>query len=440
MDTHSYQAYYFIGIGGIGMSALARFFNAMGKTVGGYDRTQTLLTLAIEKEGISVHYADDITCVESVFLEKNNTLVIYTPAIPENHTELNYFLKNGFQLIKRAAVLGLITRQFKGIAVAGTHGKTTVSTLTGHLLFQSAVKAAAILGGISINYQTNLLLPKPDDEFVVVEADEYDRSLLQLYPYLAVVTALDADHLDIYGDRDAIVDTFNQFVSQINSGGILIHKYGLDWNFAKRSDIRIFSYSIDYGDFHTQSLKLIDGYYHFDLIGPGVCFRNLILNVPGLVNVENAIVASASAFLCGASESEIRAGLLSFTGIRRRMEYVVREDNQIYIDDYAHHPAELAAAIDSVRRLFPERNIKGIFQPHLYSRTRDFATGFAESLSMLDELILLDIYPARELPIDGVTSEIILDKVTLEKKSIMTKLEVLEYLSKCEVDILLTLG
>ncbi len=443
MNTTQFDTYYFIGIGGIGMSALARFFNAMGKQVSGYDRTRTSLTDQLVEEGIAVHFEDNIELIDPAFKKKDSTLVIYTPAVPKDHTELVFFQESGFVVMKRAQVLGVLTSESKALAVAGSHGKTTVSTMLGHLLYQSQVKASAVLGGIATNYNSNILLPKPDNEYTVVEADEFDRSLLQLHPRMAIVTALDADHLDIYGTKEELKKTFSQFISQIQDGGVLLYKKGIDLSIPENSEnrIRLFEYAVEEkADFQAENIKRDRAFYSFDLVTPTETLRNLKLGIPGLINLENAIAAASIAFLVGASESEIRDSLLSFRGIKRRFEYVVDNPEQVYIDDYAHHPEELKAIISSVKAIYPDKKITGAFQPHLYSRTQDFAEGFAESLNLLDEIILLDIYPAREEPIPGVTSQIVFDQIKNTNKQLIKKEELLETVANKEIEVLLTLG
>jgi UDP-N-acetylmuramate--alanine ligase len=440
MNLSEIKYIYFIGIGGIGMSALARYFAHKGCKVAGYDRTSSSLTETLEKEGIAIHYDDDLKQIPAGFRDDiNQTLVVFTPAIPSDHSELNFFRSNSFKVIKRAEVLGLITRSMRGIGIAGTHGKTTTTTLTSHLLQSSAVKCNAFLGGISKNYGTNLLLS--DSKWVVIEADEYDRSFLQLTPEIAIVTSTDADHLDIYGNKSEVLKSFHQYAERIRPGGFLISKSGIDAKFNDINGITRYQYSVadTTADFHTVNLRTEDGLYHYDLVTPMGLIENLILGLPGLMNVENSVAAISAALLAGASPDEIRVALKTFNGVQRRFDYHIRRNDLVYIDDYAHHPEELKASITSARKLYPDRKLTGIFQPHLYTRTRDFAAEFAQSLSLLDELILLDIYPARELPIEGVTSNIILDKVTC-KKELCRIDQVLDILHNRELDVLLTMG
>jgi UDP-N-acetylmuramate--alanine ligase len=433
------QKVYFIGIGGIGMSALARYFNAGSCEVCGYDRTETPLTRALCSEGISVHYEDNIELVrESFKTGKEDVLVVYTPAVPEDHSELRWFRQHGYNLKKRSQVLGMISESKKTIAVAGTHGKTSVSTMTAHLLTFAGISCDAFLGGISKNYHTNLLLAQ-DSRFLVAEADEYDRSFLQLHPCIAVVTATDADHLDIYGTHTRLKEAFGQFVSRIAPGGILIVKHGLQF---ETKDITVFSYSLDNSsaDFFAGNISTEGGYYTVTVHTPCGEIENLRIGVPGLVNVENSVAAIAAAMLSGVQAGKIREAMAAFEGVQRRFDYRIKNENIVYIDDYAHHPEELRFTIESVRELYPGKRITGIFQPHLYTRTRDFAGTFAESLGLLDALILLDIYPAREKPIDGVDSNMILNKVNIADKCVCTKEKLLSVLKGRDVEVLLTLG
>lgn len=441
MDFSKIQNVYLVGIGGIGMSALARYFKTRNMFVAGYDKTATPLTDQLIKEGIDVHFEDNLDLIPGqVHAEKDNTLVIYTPAVPDYHYEFNYFKERGYIVMKRAEVLGLIFSNMNGIAVAGTHGKTTTSTMIAHLLKQSSLDCSAFLGGISKNYETNLLLSS-SSQYIVVEADEYDRSFLKLFPHLAVVTSVDPDHLDIYGTHEEVVKSFNQFVAQINACGILIYKKGIGLDTTKLSDVTVFNYSVnEVADFYPLNVRLDNGLYSFDLQTPMGIIPDLKLGVPGKMNLENSIAAIAAATLLEAKPEEIRKGLKSFAGVKRRFEIHVNTPGFTYIDDYAHHPEELAACITSLKQVFPAKKITGIFQPHLFSRTRDFAIGFGESLSMLDELILLDIYPAREEPIPGVTSELIFNKVKLKNKILCKKENLLEALADTRPEVLVTMG
>ncbi len=422
------------------MSALARYFNLKGFQVGGYDRTETKLTIDLQSEGIAVSFDEQIAAIPNQFLDSKQTLIVLTPAIPEDHLQLNYFKSNGFKILKRAELLGNITRQSKGICIAGTHGKTTTSTITAHLLYQSQVGCNAFLGGISNNYNTNLLLSK-DSNLVVIEADEYDRSFHQLSPFMAVITSVDADHLDIYDSAEAFRESFEHFASLILPGGALIIKKGLDINPKLQKGVKTYTYSMDNGgDFHAENIRIAKGEIIFDFVTPTNTIADIKLGVPVLINVENSVAAMALAWLNGVSKEEIRMGISSFSGIYRRFNVVYKSEKVVYMDDYAHHPSELKASISSIRALYPGRKITGIFQPHLYTRTRDFAEDFSKSLSKLDELVLLDIYPARELPIEGVSSELILDKVELENKTICSKEHLLDLLSEKQLDIVVTFG
>ena len=426
---------YFIGIGGIGMSAIARYYKFKGYNVGGYDRTPSELTAELESEGIAVHYEDDITRIPT---SVDDTLVVYTPAVPESLQELQYVRERGYRVIKRSRMLGEISEGQKCLAVAGTHGKTTTSTLTAHILTESGEGCTAFLGGISKNYGTNLLMSKND--VVVAEADEFDRSFLQLHPDIAVITAMDADHLDIYGDLAHVQEAFRQFASQVK--GTLIIKHGLPVS-SSDTAARILSYhfSDTAADFHAENLSVDAlGHFSYDLHHPGGVIPGIRVGTLGWVNVENSVAAAAIALTHGIAPEAIRNAIGSFQGAKRRLDEHINTPGLTYIDDYAHHPAELATAISSIREIFPGRKLTGIFQPHLYTRTRDFAPEFAQALSALDKLILLDIYPAREEPIPGVTSEIIFKDVTAPEKVLITKEELMPYLEKEPVDVLVTFG
>ncbi len=430
-----YKNIYFIGIGGIGMSAIARYFKFKGLNVSGYDRTESELTDKLEEEGIEVHYEDNIDYIPK---DKENTLVVYTPAIPHDMGELVYVQENGYKVLKRSRVLGEITDGERCLAVSGTHGKTTTSTLTAHILTESGDGCSAFLGGISKNYGTNLLMSH--SQTVVVEADEFDRSFLQLHPEIAVITAMDADHLDIYGDLEHVHEAFKAFASQVH--GTVIAKLGLDIT-EKDTDAKILHYHYDdeRADFHARNPhpdKL--GYFIFDIVYPGGVIKDVKCGTPGWVNVENSIAAAAICLTYGVNPEAIKKAIGTFQGVKRRLDLHLNTEKLSYIDDYAHHPAELATAISSMRDIFPGRKLTAIFQPHLYTRTRDFAEEFAASLSKVDKLILLDIYPAREEPIPGVTSEIIFDKVTAPEKVLLKKEELMDYLEKEELDVLITFG
>lgn len=423
------------------MSALARYFKFTGMNVAGYDRTRTQLTDALQSEGINVHFDDDIRNIPSKW-NPAETLAVFTPALPYEHKELSWFRDKTMGLLKRAKVLGMICNEKNCIAVAGTHGKTTVSTMTSVILQNSRTGCGAFLGGISKNIGTNLILPEENSPWIVAEADEFDRSFLHLHPYLALVTSLDADHLDIYGNIAKIEESFEKFISQIKPGGKLVIKKGVALDTGK-TNAEVLTYSLrDTASFNTINLKLHpdSGYYTFDLKTPDGIIANCRLNYPGLVNVENAVGAGALAFLAGATADEIKAGLENYLGVVRRFEIKYKSRTQIYIDDYAHHPAELEATIRSVRELFPGKKILGVFQPHLYSRTRDFAEEFAASLDLLDEVVLVPLYPAREEPIPGVSSEIIFNKLKCENKFLIDKNQVAELLRDRFTEVVMTMG
>jgi len=429
---------YFVGIGGIGMSALARYFKAIGKNVMGYDKTQTVLTNNLESEGINVIFDDVITEIPKKFSERDTTLVVYTPAIPNSNKILKYFFGNNFNVIKRAEVLGVILNSKKGIAIAGTHGKTSVTTLVSYLFNNSGIKYSSFIGGISKNFDSNLVL-NSDSEIVIAEADEFDRSFLHLNPHTTVVTSADADHLDIYGGKDELKRSFEDFISQIEPNGNLIVKKGL--GLKTPENINIYTYSLnDKADFYPENIRVKNYIYTFDLNTPDGKITDITIGIPGLVNVENAIAGIAVSMLFGVNIELIKENIKNFKGVKRRFDYIINTKNLVYIDDYAHHPEELKATISSVKKLYEGRKITGIFQPHLYTRTRDFANEFAKALSMLDELILLDIYPARELPIKDITSEIIFNDVSIKDKTLCKKSELINVLKNKKIDVLLTLG
>ena len=427
------QHIYFIGIGGIGMSAIARYYNAKGYKVSGYDKTPSPLTHALESEGIEVHYEDNTAFVPK---DVENTLVVYTPAIPKDMGELVYVQENGYRVIKRSRMLGEIAQGQRCMAVAGTHGKTTTSTLLSHLFTASGEGCSAFLGGISKNYNTNLLIHGND--VIVAEADEFDRSFLQLFPEIAVITSMDADHLDIYGDEAHIKEAFKAFASQVS--GTVIAKKGLDISEENtKAKILTYAYNDATADFYARPTG--DG--HFDLHYPGGVIEDCVVGIPGWVNIENGVGASAIALTYGLEPAKIKEALASFSGVKRRFDMQVKFDDLVYIDDYAHHPNEIAAAISSTREKYPEFKYTAIFQPHLYTRTRDFAPEFAQALSNVDTLVLLDIYPAREEPIEGVTSDIIFNDVTAPSKILMKKEELLGWMQQQELDgkqLFITLG
>ena len=440
-DIEKIKNVYFLGIGGIGMSALARYFKFAGKNVAGYDRTPTDLTTALQEEGIDVHYEDDIRKIPSSW-DPAETIAVYTPALPDEHTELSWFKHQPIGLFKRAKVLGLIANEKKGIAVAGTHGKTTTSTMVANMLDKTQTGCGAFLGGISKNFGSNLLLPKNDSPWIVAEADEFDRSFLHLKPQLALVTSVDADHLDIYGDKKNVVESFEKFISQINPSGALVVKKGVELDTSKTA-AKIYSYAVKGdADFYAVNLKLDadTGYYRFDLKTPDGTIANCAMNYPGLVNVENTVGAAALAWLAGVSANEIKAGIADYKGVARRFDIHYNKNGKIYIDDYAHHAEEIKAFIASVRALYPTKKITGIFQPHLYSRTRDFAAEFAQSLDLLDKCILIPLYPAREEPIPGVSSAIIFDRMQLDNKFLFDKQACMELVKEDENEVLLTMG
>ena len=430
MEMQKITSVYFVGAGGIGMSALARYFRAKGKQVAGYDKTPSDLTAALIDEGVRIHYTDDITLIPEDCKQIDSTLVIYTPAIPETHTELNYFKTNGFTLMKRARVLGEITRTERGLCVAGTHGKTTTSSMLAHLLKQSHVDCNAFLGGILKNYNSNLMLSDKSD-LAVIEADEFDRSFHWLNPYMAVITAVDPDHLDIYGTPAAYRESFEHFTSLIRPDGCLVMKKGLQLQPRLPEGTKLYTYSAtEEADFFARNIRIGNGDILFDFVTPDGCIPDVKLGVPVKVNIENGVAAMALAWLNGLTPEEIRRGMETFAGPVRRFDFHLKKDDIVLLDDYAHHPAELKASIQSVKELYPDKKVTGIFQPHLYTRTRDFAADFAASLSLLDELILLDIYPAREEPIPGVTSQIIFDRVTIPNKRMIRKEELLDLVQK----------
>ncbi len=433
MELENIKRVYLIGIGGIGMSGLARYFKKRGCVVCGYDKTITPLTSAMRNEGISVVYQDEEDNLKISFLENDpETLVIYTPAIPKDSKILNFFKSGGFSLKKRSEVLGIISKGMYTIAVAGTHGKTTTSSIIAHVLKDSGYDCSAFLGGIATNYDSNVLFG--ENNTMVVEADEFDRSFLTLYPDIAIVTSMDADHLDIYGDHSHLVESFRQFVSQIKEGGRLIYKKGLDLHGGKTYSANVLA------DIQAVNVKIKDGSFYFDFKSADMVIENIQFGLPGLHNIENAIAAIEVALHLGIEPDKIKNALASFRGVKRRFEYILKEPKHIYIDDYAHHPEELRACILAVKTLYPDKKLTTIFQPHLFTRTRDFAEGFSEVLSMTDQLIMLDIYPARELPIEGVSSTMILDKVSINAKQILSKEQTLDYIRAKKPELLLTVG
>jgi UDP-N-acetylmuramate--alanine ligase len=430
LNLNDVHKIYFIGVGGIGMSALARYFNGLGCEVHGYDKTETVLTKKLAQEGIIIHYQDDLK-----YIPQQVDLVIYTPAVPGDHRELNYFKTNGFLVKKRAEILGLISRDQQTIGIAGTHGKTTTSSILTHILKVGGIDCTAFLGGIAQNFQSNFVAGKSN--WVVIEADEYDRSFLHLTPDYAIILSMDADHLDIYENEDYMHEGFTQFAEKIKSGGKVFLRSGLE---LKRNEVSIDSFGVEAGIYRSKNLRIENGYFVFDIESPVENIENIVFTLPGRHNVENATAAISVAQQLGVKGEAIIKALASFKGIKRRFEIIYRDEHVVYIDDYAHHPTELKAAIDAARTLFPKRKITGIFQPHLYSRTRDFVDGFAEALDQLDEIILMDIYPARELPIEGVTSGIIFNKMKNPNKKMVTKFTLMDHLKELDFDVLLTLG
>lgn len=440
MNIDAIKSVYFVGAGGIGMSALIRYFLHLGKIVAGYDRTTTELTEKLNSEGAMIHYEDNVDLIPASCRDKDTTLVVYTPAVPSDHSELTYFRTNGFEIQKRAQVLGTITRSSKALCVAGTHGKTTTSTMTAHLLYQSHVGCTAFLGGISKNYGTNLLLSK-DSPYTVIEADEFDRSFHWLSPYMSVITSTDPDHLDIYGTEEAYMESFEKYTSLIQPGGCLIMRKDIALQPKVQEGVRIYTYSRNEGDFHGENIRIGGGEIIIDFVAPELRINDIKLGVPVSINIENGVAAMALALLSGVTPEEIKQGMASFRGVDRRFDFKIKTDSLVFLSDYAHHPAEIAQSIGSLKELYSDRKITVVFQPHLYSRTNDFYKEFADSLSLADEVVLLDIYPARELPIPGVTSELILSHIHPDtKKSLCTKQELIERLRDKPLDILITLG
>lgn len=440
MEISEIKAVYFVGIGGIGMSAVARYFLRKGVCVGGYDRTPSDLTRKLQEEGAMIHYEEDVEQIPAPCREKEACLVVYTPAIPDEHAELVYFRARGFEIEKRAQVLGRLTRSHKGLCVAGTHGKTTTSSMAAHILHQSHVDCNAFLGGITKNYGTNYILSDTSD-YVVIEADEFDRSFHWLAPYASVITATDPDHLDIYGTKQAYLESFTKYTSLIRPDGFLILHEGLEMRPDVCDGVTVYTYSRAHGDFHAENLRIGNGEICFDLVSPLGNISDVQLGVPVGVNIENGIAAMALAQIAGATADEIRSAMASFRGVDRRFDFKLKCDKAVFLTDYAHHPAEIRQSVVSIRELYGDRKIAAIFQPHLYTRTRDFFKEFAESLSLLDEVILTDIYPAREAPIPGVTSRLIYDRLAPEvKKCLCRKEEVPEMVRRSDADVFILLG
>ncbi len=425
---------YFIGIGGIGMSALARYFNTQGVKVAGYDKTPTTLTNSLVEEGIQIHFEDDLNQID-----KEATVIVYTPAIPADHKELNFYRDNNYLVVKRSDVLQWVTENAFTIGIAGTHGKTTTTSMTAHILRHTGYGCNAFLGGIASNYDTNFW--SHEKNVVVVEADEYDRSFLKLSPNIAVITAVDPDHLDIYGTAEEVLKAFGQYADKIKPGGVLIQKLGttVDTN-ANNKTVTTYGYSQDQASFHTSNLKVVDGSYIFDLVHPNGVLKNVVLNMGGLHNVENATAAIAIALNLGIDDKKIIEAVAAFKGVKRRFEYKVKTASKVLIDDYAHHPEELSALISGVRSIYPNEKMVVVFQPHLYSRTQDQAEGFSATLDLADEVILLPIYPARELPIPGVSSDMLLANMKLDKKRVMTKEQLLAWAAKTDDKLIVMAG
>ncbi|GAB3269016.1 UDP-N-acetylmuramate--L-alanine ligase [Larkinella harenae] len=443
MTLDNIRYVYFLGIGGIGMSALARWFRVNGYEVAGYDKTPTPLTHTLQQEGMAIHFEEDVEQIPVHFRENRaQTLVIYTPAVPKTHQEYIYLTENGFTLQKRSQVLGLLAGQMTTVAIAGTHGKTTTSSMVAHILKDAGLNSAAFLGGITQNYGTNFLLNEPTDDLskviCVVEADEFDRSFLTLFPKVAIVTSTDADHLDIYGDHNSVLDSFRAFVGQIHPDGTLFMKKGLA--LADHTPATVYEYSLSEGAYHSRNLRIENAHFVFDIVYPEGVIENVALQMPGFHNAENAVAATAAALQVGIDPEAIRRALGNYKGVKRRFEYILKSKNTIFIDDYAHHPAEVAAFLSSLKALYPERKVTAIFQPHLFSRTRDFADEFAKSLSLADRVILLDIYPARELPIDGVSADLIFRKIQVEDKIQCSKADLSDILRNDPPELVATIG
>ncbi|MBQ8501223.1 MAG: UDP-N-acetylmuramate--L-alanine ligase [Bacteroides sp.] len=440
MNIESINSVYFVGAGGIGMSALIRFFLSRGKVVGGYDRTPSPLTEKLIEEGALIHYEEDVNQIPADCRNPQSTLVVYTPAIPQEHAELVYFRNHGFEIQKRAQVLGTITHSSKGLCVAGTHGKTTTSTMAAHLLHQSHVGCTAFLGGISKNYGTNLLLSQ-ESPYTVIEADEFDRSFHWLTPWISVITATDPDHLDIYGTKEAYLESFRHYTTLIQPGGALILHKGLEMQANVQPGVTVYSYSRNEGDFHAENIRIGNGEIFIDFVAPSTRINDIQLGVPVSINIENGVAAMALAHLSGATDDEIRLAMASFRGVDRRFDFKIKTEKVVLLSDYAHHPAEVAQSIKSIRELYADKQITAIFQPHLYTRTRDFYREFAESLSLADEVILTEIYPARELPIEGVTSKLIYDNLRPDiVKRLCKQTEVTTLLAEKPREVIIVLG
>jgi UDP-N-acetylmuramate--alanine ligase len=440
MELNDIKAVYFVGAGGIGMSAIARYFLHLGIVVAGYDKTPTALTKELEKEGMLIHYEEDVEKIPTACKDVSSTLIVYTPAIPQEHKELVFFRENGFVIEKRAQVLGTLTRTHKGLCVAGTHGKTTTSTMCAHIMHQSHVDCNAFLGGISKNYGTNYILSDKSD-YVVIEADEFDRSFHWLRPWMTVITSTDPDHLDIYGTKDAYLESFRHYTELIQPGGALIIHKDLEMKQNAQEGVKIYEYSLNEGDFHAENIKIDNGEITFDFVSPIENITDVALGQPVPINVENGVAAMAMAQLNGCTADEIKQGMKTYGGVDRRFDFKIKNDKIVFLSDYAHHPKEIYQSAKSIRELYKDRKITAIFQPHLYTRTRDFYHDFADSLSLLDEVILCDIYPAREQPIPGVTSKLIYDNLKPGvEKSMIHKEEVTDLVKSRDFDVLIVLG
>lgn len=440
MELRDIKAVYFIGAGGIGMSAVARYFMKRGMKVAGYDKTPSNLTRQLEKEGMDIHYDENTDSIPSYCRNRENTLVVYTPAIPESHKELSFFRKEGFDIEKRAQVLGMLTRTHKGLCFAGTHGKTTTSTMCAHIMHQSDIDCNAFLGGISKNYSTNYILSEKSD-YVVIEADEFDRSFHQLHPWMSVITSTDPDHLDIYGTKEAYLESFRHYTTLIQPEGALIIHKGLEMKADVNSDVMIYDYALDEGDFHAENIKIDNGKITFDFISPIENVTDIELGHPVPINIENGVAAMAMAQLCGCTAEELRHGMKTYRGVDRRFDFKINNNDIVFLSDYAHHPKEIYQSAKSIRELYKDKKITAIFQPHLYTRTRDFYKDFADSLSMLDRVVLCEIYPAREEPIEGVSSQLILDNLKPEvEKHLVKKDDIIDFIDRNDFEVLLILG
>jgi UDP-N-acetylmuramate--alanine ligase len=439
MNINDIKSVYFVGAGGIGMSAIARYFLNKGLVVGGYDKTPSDLTRQLEKEGMFIHYEEDINQIPQACKNIQECLVIYTPAIPAEHKELCYFQENGFEIQKRAQVLGTLTKTHKGLCVAGTHGKTTTSTMCAHIMHQSHLDCNAFLGGISKNYGTNYILS--DSDYVVIEADEFDRSFHWLRPWMSVITSTDPDHLDIYGTKDAYLDSFRHYSELIQPGGALIIHRNLEMKEHLQDGVRRYDYSLSEGDFHAENIRIENGEITFDFISPIENVKDVNLGQPIPINIENGIAAMAMAQLNGCTAEELKYGMQTYGGVDRRFDFKIKTDKLVFLSDYAHHPKEIYQSARSIRELYKDKHITAIFQPHLYTRTRDFYKDFADALSQLDEVILTEIYPARELPIEGVTSKLIYDNLKPGvKKEMIQKDDVLNFVKSHTFEVLIVLG